>query len=387
MKVTLFSVLLLFFCWQEAMAQYDAVAFDYELNYFNNGQPLPAESHMIFSGSVGINIDRVEIAVYRSSSNYQQGALYAASWKRIPGSKVENFRVPFHYKLHGNSDYDVQIAFFRKVTLAEKTGLRHRIRDAVSTYVDQNVVIHPQEVLMARNPHQMASDLNTIVSNGLAPYRATNELRFEAFSEVVKGELNALQSKQKANIASVGPSFETVMTNRKEALKRQVISELEPLLQSELLVKVDLRTVRDYPSERMRTAFALNAGYGGVYLGGKGESFTYGESFYLGLSLPLSSRIFSGNILGNASLSIGAFINNFTGEMDQEITGPLLGRPYYIGAGYSLFRFVRFNAGLTVLEEVNTSGNGSIDVGAVMLKPFIGISADIHLSVGLRDNR
>ncbi len=387
MKSTIFISLLLSLCWQWGIAQYDAVVFDYELNYFNNGQPLPAESHMLFSGGVALNIDRVEVGVYRSKSSYQQGALYSASWKRVPGSEVETFKVPFHYKLHGNNDYDIQIAFFRVVTLAEKTALRNRIKDAVGTYIDQNVVIHPHEVLLGRNPHQMGTDLNTIVANSLAPYRATNELTFEVFSDVVKGELRSLDAKQSPKTLSVDSSFETTMKNRKEALKRQVISELEPLLQSELLVKVDLRTVRDYPTERMRTAFALNAGYGGVYLGGKAETFTYAESFYLGLSLPLSSRIFSGNILGNTSLSIGAFLKNFKDDMDQEFSGPLLGRPYYIGAGYSLFRFVRFNAGVTVLEELDTSGNGSIDVGAIMLKPFVGISADIHLSIGLRDNR
>jgi len=57
--------------------------------------------------------------------------------------------------------------------------------------------------------------------------------------------------------------------------------------------------------------------------------------------------------------------------------------------GYNFFRFVRPKAGVTAIEPQGSSGigNAAFDVGAISLQPFVGLSAEIDLWLGLREKR
>ncbi|MBK8472775.1 MAG: hypothetical protein IPL33_11770 [Sphingobacteriales bacterium] len=57
MKQIVVTALLLAMGSSLAFAQYKAVNFDYEKNYFNQGQALPAEDYFMVSGAVNSGID------------------------------------------------------------------------------------------------------------------------------------------------------------------------------------------------------------------------------------------------------------------------------------------------------------------------------------------
>ncbi|WP_375583280.1 hypothetical protein [Cyclobacterium xiamenense] len=84
-------------------------------------------------------------------------------------------------------------------------------------------------------------------------------------------------------------------------------------------------------------------------------------------------------VLGNASVSTGVFFSNMRDSNEQEISGPLIGRPIYVGLGYSLFRVLRFNAGAVL---TSTDVNSSVE--DITLYPFVGFSAESSLWLGLR---
>ncbi len=149
------------------------------------------------------------------------------------------------------------------------------------------------------------------------------------------------------------------------------------------------REVQDYPTEKIGSSLALNIGYGGVLLNGEPENFTYGSAPYVGLSIPLSNRAYSNTLLRNTSISVGAFTNNFESSVGNTITGPVFGRPYFVGLGYSIFRFIRLNAGVVALEEkIGDPASGeqpSFELDRIKIQPFIGLSAEIKFSVGFNN--
>ena len=79
---------------------------------------------------------------------------------------------------------------------------------------------------------------------------------------------------------------------------------------------------------------------------------------------------------------MGVFTKNLEGDGGKEISGPLVGRPFYLGLDYKLFQFVRFNAGGAVLEEPELAGMDNSNK-RIFVQPFIGLSAKINLSLSL----
>lgn len=390
MKNSPIVLFFLLFAWQTLSAQYEPVVYDYELNYFNNGQPLPAESHLLISGEVDATVQRVEISLFKAKSNHNHYPLHLSIWKRVKDSDTEAFRLPFNYRLHGNDGYDFVIAYFREINVNEQKAIKELLSSVMGTYLDQQISVKDGKVQLGKSPAGLISQLNDIVSKAMTHYRTASEIQFSGFSHVLLEGLKALgHYKEPAKSAVDGTSLGVPLAALRSQIDQQIQTELAQTLDGKLLVQSDLRTMRDYATEKVKNALAVNVGYGGVYLGGNTSSFSYGSGPYVGLSFPFAARFFSSPVWSNTSLSVGTFINDFTLEDGQVITGPIFGKPYFVGLGYRLFRFVRLNAGMTALETKGSSSisGGSVEVGEIQLQPFVGISAEINLSVGFKERR
>lgn len=376
MKIQSFYILLLlgFFSVQHASAQYETIDFDYTLGYFNNGQPLPAESHLMFSGAVKPEVEWVEIAIYRDITD--KGPLAVTTWKRFEDAGKGNFRIPMNYKLRGGSDYGFVFSYFKRVNDAEKAVLIERMSASVESYLQQLLIEKDQKTQLSGSVRKISQNLNTIVQDGLYYYRSQNDLQFPGFSDVM---YRALEKLEENNNQGIAPAL---------AIAR---SEVVQFLESEWLVLVNTRKVVDYPTEKMRNTLAINVGYGGVFLNGDLEDLSYGVSPYVGLSFPLANRAYANRILSNTSLSLGVFTSNFEDGDENVFSGPIFGRPYYAGFGYTFFRFIRLNVGATALEVVGNSnvggGNASLNIGEIKVAPFVGLSAEIDIWAGLKEKQ
>lgn len=357
-----------------AFAQYETVDFDYTLGYFNNGQPLPAESYLIFSGAVKPEVDWVEIAVYREIS--ENAPLAVTTWKRFEAAGKGSFRIPMNYKLRGGSDYSFIFSYFRRVNEQEKAVLIERMSSSVESYLQQLLIQKKEQTQLSGSVKKISQNLNTIVEDGLYYYRSQNDLQFPGFSDVMH---RALEKLEENNNQDIGPALAIAQ------------SEIEQFLQSEWLILIDTRKVTDYPTEKVRNSLAINVGYGGVFLSGNLENLSYGVSPYVGLSFPLANRAYASRFLSNTSLSLGVFTSNFEDADENVVSGPIFGRPYYAGLGYSFFRFIRLNVGATALEVVGSSnvggGNASLNIGEIKVAPFVGLSAEIDIWAGLKEKQ
>ena len=62
-----------------AYSQYMTINYDLEKNYFNEGQPLPAEKTLMFTGLVPQGVDIIEISILRPK---RRATKIASTWLR-----------------------------------------------------------------------------------------------------------------------------------------------------------------------------------------------------------------------------------------------------------------------------------------------------------------
>ncbi len=389
------SCLLAVFC-MPALAQYETVVLQYERNYFNQGQPLPAESYIILSGAIRTDIEMVEVDILRpvKRDKEQNPPLYSSAWKRSFSNKGESFEVPINFKLRGNNEYDVILRTFRMASKKEKENLRIEIQNALNSYVEGIVSIEKRRLDFSKPTGAIIEDLNDIVLAGTQFYRNKINFNFPGFSDIVANKLQQLNNaKLKRGIITIAPDkFEEKQDAKRiyfeklvGELKTAINAEIGQLINSDLLVLDDLKEIRDYPSEQTKNILSINAGYGGVYFDGGLRDLSYDHAPYLGLSFPFGNSAISRPFWSNTSFSVGAFVTNFEDENGTEVTGPIFQRPYYLGLGYKAFQFIRINAGATFLEEKREEFD--FNINEVRIKPFVGVSAEINLWLGLGNKR
>ena len=387
-----FFLLILFMTSSWAFAQYETVVFDYERNYFNQGQALPAESYFILSGQIGQNIELVEVDIYKPRKNRKK-PLYQSAWKRSYANVGENFEVPMNYKLRGGGEYDMVIKTYRRVNEVEKENLRKAIHSSLNAYVEGIVEVERKRFDIDRPVGAMVEDMNEIVRDGTSFYRNKINFTFPGFSDIITNKIKQLNNAKFRRGVFV-MSTEKVEKRREakrmysqkmvEELEAALHTEVNQMLNSDLLVVSDTKEIRDYPVEKTKAILSLNAGYGGVYFDGNFEDLNYDHGPYVGLSIPLGNSALSSPFWSNTSISAGMFLTNFQDSNDTTtiISGPIFGRPYYVGLGYKVFQFIRLNAGAAIIEKRQETGI-MFSVNEVKVKPFVGISAEINLWVGL----
>ena len=387
MKIVFFTLFLaISFSWI-AHGQYATVNFDYEKARFGENQPLPAETPIVFTGPIEANIDIVEVRIFAPKGKDNRAPLAVADWKR-PRDKngATNFNVLTNYKLRASKKYDIEVTYFRPATDKERQALISRLTQSIDTYLDSQMGNNSNRISFQKSAKKILRDMNQLASSVLSEYRRRSDEPFPPFSELVKMKTEQIES---VNLSKAGAKTDG-STPAKAGQRQKLIEELRALAAMEieamagpnLLIFADSRYVEDYQTEDKAGYFAVNAGYGGVYLGGNLENLDYGTAPYLGLSFPLSTSTIAPRFLRNASITMGVFTRNFDGENNKEISGPLIGRPFYLGLDYKLFQFVRFNAGGAILEEPETTGVEDSNK-RIFLQPFIGLSAKVNLSLSL----
>ncbi|MCB0587038.1 MAG: hypothetical protein KDD06_17180 [Phaeodactylibacter sp.] len=387
MKIVFFTLFLaISFSWI-AHGQYATVNFDYEKARFGENQPLPAETPIVFTGPIEANIDIVEVRIFAPKGKDNRAPLAVADWKR-PRDKngATNFNVLTNYKLRASKKYDIEVTYFRPATDKERQALISRLTQSIDTYLDSQMGNNSNRISFQKSAKKILRDMNQLASSVLSEYRRRSDEPFPPFSELVKMKTEQIESVNlnKAGAKTDGSTPAKAGQRQKliEELRALAAMEIEAMAGPNLLIFADSRYVEDYQTEDKAGYFAVNAGYGGVYLGGNLENLDYGTAPYLGLSFPLSTSTIAPRFLRNASITMGVFTRNFDGENNKEISGPLIGRPFYLGLDYKLFQFVRFNAGGAILEEPETTGVEDSNK-RIFLQPFIGLSAKVNLSLSL----
>lgn len=379
-KLALTTTLLLFT--GALFAQMVSITYDYELNRFTENEPLPAETSFLINGAAPENVTYVEVSIYTQQGRENREPLSTSSWKQPFDRTGNTFHVPISYKLQEDKTYDLGIRYFRPIDSTERVLLFEQLNKYLRAYLWQSFEIRKGEIRLVNSPKQTYKSMNTLVTDALQRYRGTVEPIFRDFSDIALLQLQQADGKEvkdpdfKQDTASLQDALPVVYGN----LQNILAGELKFALNKEIVVLTDQRYIDNYDTENRPGYFGLNVGYGASFFGGEVDNPNYDSGLYLALGVPLSTSRIAPKFLRNASLLAGVFVNNLEDDQQREISGPVLGRPYFLGLDYKLFSFVRINAGAALLERRKET-NGSSE--SVLIRPFVGISGKINISLSL----
>lgn len=383
-KITL---LLMLFPVTTINAQFKSVQYNYEKNWLGENQPLPAESQWMLNGMLPTGIDMVELVLF-GSTDFDKRPLFTADYRKPAGYQEQSFSIPVNYVLRGNNQYTLRINYFRLASREEVNLLGTMIREAIDAYLNMSVVSGRNNVSLSKHPRLMRQELDQIVSKGLELYRNKIGVDFPGFSDLVYNKLERINDlslrRARFNILSQEGEDERSLRfaffqQNLEDLQQMVAQEVTQYLGFDFMVLADSRVLPDYPSERTRSTLPINFGYAGIYNEGGFSDLSYDSAPYAGISFPLGNPALTGKFRSNSSISAGVFLTNFDFGDGREITGPLVGRPLYVAYGYKTAYFLRFNAGMAILQEEKNNNSSS----NIFVKPFVGLSLELNLWLGL----
>lgn len=367
-------------------AQYKSVQYSYEKNWLGENQPLPAESQWMLNGSMPASIEMVELELY-GSNDLDRKPLYRSDFRKASGIQEGSFSIPVNYILKGNNEYTLRVNYFRPAAPTEIEQLKIMIGEALASYLNMSVRSDRNSVSLSKHPRLMRQELDQIVEKGLGLYRNRTGIAFPGFSDLIYTKLHQINDlslrKARFNILGSKDADEqalkiTFFQQNLEDLKQMCMQEVNQYLGFQFLVLADSRVIPNYPTEKTRRTLPINFGYGGIYNEGGFNDLSYDSAPYAGVSFPLGNPALHRKFRSNSSVSAGVFLNNFDFGDSKEITGPLVGRPIYVAYGYKTAYFLRFNAGMTVLQEENQS-----DKSNIYIRPFVGLSIELNLWLGL----
>jgi hypothetical protein len=366
-----------------AHAQHSTLILDYEKSCFGENEPLPANKNFVITGVSGNNIPYVEVQIFNGKHKADEAAIYQNFWKRDLNSQSTKFIIPINQKLRENRDYDILVRYYRTATDAERATLQADITKTIDAYVMQSFKQSLDKINFERSPKKMVADLNKIVTEGTSRYRHRTSFDFGSFSDVALMKMEQLESQSLKNVSEANAADGNDVGTRKifrdrllDELKTMLHTEVAQYFNRELYIMVDDKFIASYPTESLESSLPVNIGYGGALLNTDFDAFNYIAAPYLGFSFPFGKEGSNSKFLQRSSLSFGVLLDrNLLDRNNIDYTGPIFNVPVYGALGYRAFRFVRINAGVTVLENVTTSN--------IAVHPFIGISAELNLSLSL----
>lgn len=369
----------------QVAAQYTTVKYDPSSNWFNQGQPLPAEKDMVFTGPADAQHEMLVLSFLDSK---EEDMLYSASWRRQ--SQEQEFIIPLNYKLRADHSYAVRLDYYGTISTAERQQLKTQLLDNLNTVV-MATQKQSKGIDFRGNERKLINNMNELLEEHFAAYRAKVATWTPKLSDLVELQIQQMQQLDLDANFDRKDSTQTRQGVRNMARAEQ-INSLQQLLTTEVerIMDVDLFRLRDsriisnYKTERKGGSLALNLGYGGVYLSGKWTDGQYGSAPYAGIAIPLGNRVLGTRFFRNAAINAGVFLQTLDSGKEQATEGFLIKQPLYLGLDYRLFQFIHFNAGTAILNGNTLSGNEVNNTDQQLaFRPFVGLSARINLQMGL----
>lgn len=363
-------LVLLILCPSFIIAQYKTVNLDFESTYIGDNNPLPAETNILFSGSIPSYIDRIELNIMpaKAKANF----LHSAVWQRPLDNKDKTYSLPVNYKFRSSSNYDIEVLYFQALGKGQRTDLIQTLSSRLQLFLETQLTQESNAIDWESKPKRLLKDMNALLRADLQNYRTGIAAPARELSGLV-----ALQMEKMAKIRTRDSISRIRLAEEQVLLVQLIKDELNQMLPAPLYKVADARLLEDCPTESKQGALAVNAGYGGVYFSGDlSEDLDYDTAPFVGLSFPLGNSAFAPRFFSNTYLGFGVFLKDFENAEQQKLTGPITGLPIYASLDYKLFQFVYLNLGATLLEETTAS-----DRQELFVRPFIGLSAKVNLSV------
>jgi hypothetical protein len=372
-------------------AQEKRITIDKNARQVNGGNAIPAGTYFLLEGAVPEDVQYVDVKI--ASGRLNSEPLFADSWKRSPYYNSSMFSIPVDQKLRFGSVYRLHADFYSTLKGEELKQLRQRIVSNLDYYLDARINVRKDEMRLGSKADKMMGELNDIVDNSFVYYTSPHSEKFPGFSDLVRiklkqiDDVNLKNAQYNVSTADTGmQQLNVLYANELQiALHNIIVSELDNYLAYGVLVKTDELNINNLETERSRGYLPIDIGYGAVAFNTDFSDLQTDQQPYIGIAIPFGNPRFS-RFMGNASLSFGIFLKNFKNPDGREVTGPVIDKPSYLALGYRIFEFIKINAGVTAISTEKVSAN-NITSDNVQLKPYVGISAQIDLSLNFSKRR
>ncbi len=354
-------------------AQIQTVQLNSKKLQFDDGRELPAEKAFLITSEAGLMVAMIKMQVANTDFTKSK-ILYESKWKRKDEDKGSVAILPNHYKLRSGNDYYFRFIYYRKIRETEQRQIRGMLEKTAKTLLESNILLKETKYKFLISPDELFQSLNAVIEEGMVNYETRSGTAKPVFSGVIKNMLYTMSKRRIAN-DSTGPASGNIFNS----LLNQVNNEIEMIANNYLYVVNESITVPDYPVEKKQRTLALNLGYAGIYNNGSFSDLDYYSAPYAGISFPLGNRVFDGRFWNNTSISAGVFLKDFKNTDSTSVSGPVVKRPIYAAFGYRVFNYLKIHAGAAILEDSNNTNNSK----SVYLKPFVGLSLELNLWLGI----
>ena len=354
---------------------------------FNDGNPLPAEHYFQVTGGIPAEVSLIKFELYKNPGD--KTPLYVDSWKRHFSDNGRTFYIPVDYKLQSNRTYSITMTYYETLRGDRLGAFRDKVHSNLRMYVEAVTTNTDAKIRLNGSVQENLRRLNNIMRDSYRYYESHHSEPFAGFSDIVSLKLQQLRDAGLEN-ARFNIDSDSTLSNSAAAQQysKQLQDQLIALLHTEAdnYISTGVRMVydqvnfKDYRTEKTKSFLPLNVGYGAVYLGGSFNDLEYDAQPYAGISIPLANPRFK-RFLGNASVSFGVFIRDFEDKQGNRLTGPLINKPFYLGLGYKIFDFLKFNAGAVALSQDRLDLN-NFKTEKVSIHPFGGVSAEFNIFFG-----
>ncbi len=356
-----------------SFAQMQTLQLNAKYLQFDNGRELPAEQAFIINSDVPGTVEMVKMQLSNVPFKLNK-QLYESIWVRKQNDNTTVAILPNYSKLKSGNKYNFKFLYYRKIQETERQQISSMLKTTVHAFLASNIELKETKYLFKNSPSDIYSSLNELLAESMVNYETRRGSLAPKWSGIVENMLYTMAKSRISTDASVkeADNLFVILTN-------QMDNEISMFTNSYDYVLSDVITIVDYPTEKTMNTLSLNIGYAGIYNSGDFSNLDYYSGPYLGISMPLGNRAFNSNFWSKTSLSAGIFLKDFTATNSAKISGPIVEKPIYFGVGYKIFKFLRLQAGTTVLQETDPlSGDKS-----VYMKPFIGLSMEFQLWLGV----
>ncbi|MEP0712133.1 hypothetical protein [Algoriphagus sp.] len=364
-------------------AQVTTINLDLITSKINGGLPLPAEQEFYIRGAIPEKIEMVKLLIYPSNKSDKAASTYF--WKAPFGYQDLSYQILMAEPLRSNTDYHLEFGYYQKAGPEQVDEVRELIHQNIKTYLSTVTTIKRSGIKFSESDEVLMSNLSKIVEQGALYFELPNGEKFPGFSDITRakleqrGKLNMGKAKYNATGLTEADNARAVYANNYLAeLENILFSEVSQYLSPNMLVRVNETVFENYATEKTANSLPINIGYGAISLSQGLPDQEFVMSPYAGISFPLGNRTFA-KFMNNMSISTGFFLSSkMENQQGENISGPVLDRPIYVGLGYNFFRFIRLNAGGTFITTEQLSGTNKNS-----FQPFVGVSAEFNIWLGI----
>lgn len=355
--------------------QIPTFSLDANLDYFDGGTPLPADTRWKLNGQAPAEAEIVRLAIVENGKLFDQPD-YVTEHSIRKGD--QGFELYLDFPLQSGKKYDFEFVFYMGKTDHEINERYTRAKEELDAFIDRSVYSSGARIQLRESTKATFRNLNQILARH---YPETIKGKQE-FSNRVYRDLKSLNGTHlKEAKFNLEPKTDSpwrdskydYLIKRSGELKAVIRAELHQISGSNGLKMIGKRMVKGYPVQKRSFSLPINVGYAGIYNSGAFSNLDYATAPYAGISVPIGGR----RVGEHLALGIGAFLTDATFQNGDVATGPIVGRPIYIALGVKALRIFRFQVGATALQTQRT--NSTADVS---LRPFVGAAIEINLWAG-----